>query len=244
MEILEHVTSRLAVEAELFGLGIAGEPIARNPKFPKYSIVRELLGVLPGLTKRDLRGLIDAVHLESGSKGAPVSWKNPEVWIKERLDKHEIKAAARIFEGTKRSVNPARIYGAYLLIRRYGLLSEVEGIYCENRHTSEFEIEPSSTVFRVDYFEGNVHILHWLNGYDDLARESLNCRWAELCSIRSQMRSDRSIRSALSQRTSNLKSRGLINETGRMLRLSESGRQYVSWIADTLQADRIANLLN
>ncbi|SDZ38332.1 restriction system protein [Jannaschia faecimaris] len=232
------------MEVELFGPKIAGEPIARNPKFPKYSVVRELLAVLSGLTKRDLRGLINAVYLESGSKDAPVSWTNPAFWINERLCQREKEVAERIFEGTNRSVNPARIYGAYLLISRYGLLDIVDGVYCENNNTSEFNVEPSPIVFQVDYFEGIIAIIQWLAENHVLAREELIHKWIELCETRSQMRSRRSIGSALSLRVANLKSRNLINEKGRKLHLSENGRHYASWIADTYQSDRISNLVN
>ncbi|WP_159090107.1 hypothetical protein [Ruegeria sp. Alg231-54] len=223
-------TQRLPDEATLFSPSLAVEPLVRNPKLPKYSVVRKLLGILPNVAKSDVRGLVDAKFLEAGSKERPLSWKKPDQWIAARLSGSEADIAIRIWHESEKTVNPAIIYGAYLLINRYELLSLSDGIYTKDSGTTAFCMEWSNKVFEVDYYEGLYHVLSWASERGQLDRSELQAAWCELCYLHSRMTSQKSILTSLSQRISNLKERGLLEEVNGCICLTNSGNAYTDWL--------------
>lgn len=220
--------SRLSNEEGLFNSSRASEPLARNPKFPKYSEVRTLLVILPGTRKEDVRQLIETRQLESGTVQDPVSWRCPDEWITKRLDGRAAEIALSVWVESGRRINPARIYGSHLLIRRFELLTEERGVLISNQATEGFIAGIRNRKnLELDYFEGLFHILKWIYSARELRRTELLSAWTEFCVAHTNMTSSRSMRHSLSQRVSNLKERDLISEGNCVLSLSEQGRNYI-----------------
>jgi len=214
--------------------GIKGSSIslddrfARNPKFPNYSLVKDFLIVLDGQRKSSVRGLITAKSLEAGSQGAPVSWRNPDEWMDERLVGDELDIAKHIWKGSMKTVNPANIYGSYLLISRYNLLGLRNGIFERTVRTELFLEDFSNVVCQVDFQEGIFQILLWASNEEGLTNDTLHSNWHKFCEEFTNMRSGKSIRSSLYQRVRNCRERSLLNSGRYTTSSTKLGREYIN----------------
>lgn len=201
--------------------------LVRNPKFPKYSSVRDLMKVIKGCRKQDVRAFLNAKSMESGERGAPVSWKNPDQWMSDRLTGVEKEIAERVWFGTERRLNPASIYGSYLLIVRYHLLGSDEGTLTWTERSSLFQKQSSSVIFEVDFYEGVREIIEFLSA-GDATKSDLREHWRNFCFNKTNIKSERSIDSTLSLRLTNCRERDLIKRSNENFSLCEIGLEYLT----------------
>ena len=102
----------------------------RIPLFPLYSEVRYLLPVFVGVKKSDVTHMIASIFDKTCTPQEPVEWTDPDEWIPTRLEGEDRLLAQKIWEGSRKQVNPRHIYGAYLYINSYKLLDHAgDGVY-------------------------------------------------------------------------------------------------------------------
>ena len=128
----------------------------RTPLFPLYSEVRKLLPIWEGVTQSNVRGMINAIHEQTGTPQNPVDWSDPDTWIPERLTGEERELAQRIWEETGKTVNPRHVYGSYLFISGFDLLvADGMGAYRLSERGQGFLRDDAKVVREIDesYFE-------------------------------------------------------------------------------------------
>ena len=108
----------------------------RIPLFPTYSTVQSVMNTINGVPKQSVTRLIQNIWAQTGTPQKPVDWSEPDKWIPDRLTDEDASLAKRIWEESRHEVNPRHIYGVYLLINNYALLSpDNEGNYRLSEHS-------------------------------------------------------------------------------------------------------------
>ena len=131
------------------------------PWLPTYREVRQLLGVWPGRSKALVVGLHRTLVQLHGTPDNPMSWKDPDQWIPERLSGENRDLARRIWADTNKTVNPRYTEYAWPVCQKYGLLSEdSDGVLELTDRGREFiDHELGETEELLDEREGLIELL-------------------------------------------------------------------------------------
>jgi len=204
----------------------------RTPLFPLYSEVRSLLPVLDGVSKDDVRHLIEEIWEHAGTPQNPVDWSDPDTWIGERLPKEQQLLARRIWEGTGRTANPRHIYGTYLFIYGYDLLApDASGRYRLTPRGQGFLSGDKDVVRQIDELEGIPELLAILATKPHAKRADILPEWGEFLRAYSRYGMDSTIKDTLRHRLVNAVERGFLSREGNTYDITESGEAYAaeSW---------------
>ena len=199
------------------------------PWLPTYREVRQLLGVWPGRSSADVVGLHRALIQLRGTPDNPMSWKDPDTWIPERLSGENRDLARGIWADTNKTVNPRYAEYAWPACQKYGLLAEdSDGILELTDRGREFiEHEFGETEALLDEQEGLMKILSIVAENAPAPFGKFVDPWAAYLSKHSEYRADSSIKDTLRHRLTNLLDRGLIKREGRTYKGTEAGRAYL-----------------
>lgn len=208
------------------------ESKVRTPLFPLYSWVRSLLPIFNGQKKSDVTHLIQAIWDQTGTPQNPVDWTEPDKWIDERLKGGHAKLARRIWEESGHLVNPRHMYGAYLFINGFELLSvNSDGFYVLSEAGNAF-INNDATILQVlDDAEGILKLLSILATKKKAKRGDLLPEWAEYLQEYSKFTTPGTFKDTLSRRISNLVERNLVSKDGNAYDITEEGVQYLNGAA-------------
>lgn len=213
----------------------------RVPHYPEYAAVQAFLRVAVALPPDAITGLRSKIVSLTGTPQAQLDWRDPDVWIQERLDGSDRVLALRIWTETDHQVNPRHMLGHWLLSNRYGLLDSSSG---ELRITSDGQDFMASlrseTVRRIDDQEGIFGLLSIIDQEGPASRSGLSPAWREYLETVSRVRSDSYSNSTLYMRLRNLLARELVEQEGRNYKLTERG---LTWLAPELpEADEETGL--
>lgn len=201
----------------------------RTPLFPLYSWVRALLPIFNGQKKSDVTHLIQAIWDQTGTPQNPVDWTEPDKWIEERLKGNQAKLARRIWEESDHLVNPRHMYGAYLFINGFELLSIMgDGHYELSDVGRAFLKEEVSTLQVLDDAEGMLKLLSILATKKHAKRGDLLPEWAEFLQEYSNFTTPGTFKDTLSRRISNLVERNLVARDGNAYDITEEGLKYLN----------------
>lgn len=199
----------------------------RTPLFPRYSWVRALLPVLENMPKTEVTHMIQSIWEQTGTPQNPVDWSDPDNWIVERLSGRDAELALRIWNESKHLVNPRHIYGAYLFINTYELLSPNQnGIYRLSARGKAFHVEDHLTIRELDEEEGLLRILDILASKTTARRGDFLEEWSEYLLEHSNFKTPSTFKDTLSRRLANLLERGLVKREGNAYEITESGLKY------------------
>jgi len=206
----------------------------RTPLFPLYSEVRSLLPIWDGVQKEDVRELIKEIWEHTGTPQDPVDWSDPDRWIGQRLTTEHQQMARRIWEKTGKTVNPRHVYGSYLFIYGYDLLSpETAGHYHLTERGKAFLNEDTVVVREIDELEGIPELLVILATKRKAKRADLLPEWGEFLRTYSRYGQDSTIKDTLRRRLINVVERGLATRDGNTFEITDKGYAYAadSWRA-------------
>ena len=207
----------------------ARQPLVRTPLFPLYSSVAALLQRFNGHNKELVRSLLNSIHNQAGTPQNTVDWSQPSQWIPERLQGAERELAQTIWDSSKQQINPRHIYGAYLFINTYQLLSlSPQGIYnLEARGTAFIQNDP--TLLRtLDEAEGLPQLLAIVAAHSPAKRGDLLDDWSEFLLANSKHKTSSSINSTLRYRLLNLVERGYLSREGNSYSITGTGLDYAA----------------
>ena len=207
----------------------ARQPLVRTPLFPLYSEVALLLRIFDGNSKNQVRSLIKAVHEQAGTPQNTVDWSQPNCWIPERLHGADRQLAQRIWEDSEQQVNPRHIYGAYLFINTYQLLSlNASGCYELDMRGKGFISSDPDLLRELDEAEGLPQLLAILAAHSPGKRGDLLEEWTEFLLENSNHKTPSSINSTLRQRLLNLTARGYVSREGNSYSITRAGVDYAA----------------
>ncbi len=206
----------------------------RTPLFPLYSDVRQLLNILPGVAKKNVTGMIQSIRDQTGTPQNPVDWSDPDTWIRERLTNGDAALAKNIWERSQRTVNPRHIYGAYLFINSYNLLSlDHQGVYQLEERGQAFLSEDAELLRELDEVEGLQQLLGILATKTQAKRSDLLPEWGAFLREYSKFGTASTIKDTLRRRMANLVERQLVEREGNNYTITPAGIGYAAPLSRT-----------
>lgn len=207
----------------------ARHPLVRTPLFPLYSEVAALLRIFNGISKDQVRNLIKGVHEQTGTPQNTVDWSQPSLWIPERLHGTDRQLAQRIWDESQQTVNPRHIYGAYLFINTYQLLSlNAAGQYTLEHRGNDFIACTPTLLRELDEAEGLPQLLAILAAHSPGKRADLLEEWTEFLLEHSNHKTPSSINATLRQRLLNLTARSYVSREGNTYNITSTGLDYAA----------------
>lgn len=206
------------------------EHVVRTPLFPIYSETRDLMKILKDKVSRSaLLDLIKDVYDQTGTPQNPVDWTDPDKWIDERLKGESAKLAHTIWESSNKSVNPRHMYGAYLFINGFKLLTpDSNGIYRTTEIGQKFLNDDGTVVRDLDLAEGLPQLLAILAAHSPAKRGDLLTDWGDFLAARSKYGTASTIKDTLRRRLLNLLERGYVTRDGNMYTITQKGVAYAA----------------
>lgn len=205
------------------------QTIVRTPLFPLYSEVRQLIALFEGTTKDAVWAMIKALFDQTGTPQNAVDWSNPDEWIETRLQGENRTLARKIWDGSNHTVNPRHVYGSYLFINTYTLLSlDAQGIYRQNQDGENFLKQNPSIVRKLDENEGLPQLLTILAAHSPARRGDLLDEWSEFLLENSNYGTPSTIKDTLRRRLLNLVERGFLTREGNTYSITDSGIAYAA----------------
>jgi restriction system protein len=180
-------------------------------------------------TKADFLGFLNTIWDQTGTPQNPVDWSNPDEWIGERLTGSARKLAQRIWDESSNTVNPRHVYGAYLFINTYDLLSpDTSGIYRLSKIGAAFKADDPTVVRKLDEAEGLPKLLTILAAHSPAKRGDLLDEWGEFLLANSKFGTPSTIKDTLRRRIQNLVKRGYISREGNTYTITDKGIAYAT----------------
>jgi restriction system protein len=201
----------------------------RTPLFPTYSEVHKLLPLWQGVTQGAVRGMISAIHDQTGTPKDPVDWSNPDAWIPERLSGEPASLAKRIWEQSERTVNPRHIYGSYLFVNTFRLLqADQNDVYGLTDRGEAFLQGDTKIIRELDEAEGIPDLLAILATKPQARRADLIKEWGEFLHENSTYGTPSTIKDTLRRQLVNLVERGYVERDGNSYRITKDGIAYAA----------------
>ncbi len=200
--------------------------------FPVYSSTRALLPVWAGATRRGIVDMKAAIGALRGTRQEPVDWSDPDTWIEEKISGEPRLLARRIWEDTRKQVNPRYIsnHWRFAIHHRFLEQDEVGGLHLTERGR-EFVEEPAGAVIRqIDEDQGVFKILALVAELGPAKRSDLLDSWLDFLRGESDIRSESAVKSMLSARLRNLNQRDLVNRTGYSYVITQGGLDYLEMV--------------
>jgi restriction system protein len=201
----------------------------RTPWFPPYSSVGQLLAIFDGVAKDEAANMMNDILNQTGTPKNPTDWSNPDEWISERLKGGSALLARRIWDESKRTVNPRHIQGIINFINIYNLLIEdSEGVYRLSERGKGFLDKDPAILRELDDAEGILQLLLILAPRTRAKRGDLLPEWSEFLKEHSNFAAASTIRDTLWCRLKNLSDRGLVARDGQFYSITNQGIDYAS----------------
>jgi restriction system protein len=158
---------------------IQSQQVVHSPIFPIYSDVKTLMKIWKDTTSKSAAlELVNSLWAQTGTPQNPVDWSNPDDWIDSRLSGVSKQVAKQIWEASAKKINPRYVYGSYLFVNLYELLSpDSSGIFRQTETGARFLIDDPETIRKIDEAEGLPKLLAILAGHSPAKRGDLLDEW-------------------------------------------------------------------
>ena len=204
------------------------------PLYPEYSTTITLLKAIVDMPVQDFKNMWNSIWNLRGTPQNTVDWTEPDLWISERLIGKDKEIAAKIWIGSKKTVNPRWTRGDQFLFSGYCLISENNGIYELTQEGKIFIDKAENSVMqKIDIEEGLIQILRQLSLIGSGKRADLLEEWEEYTKYNSNLKQDSVIKDYLRRRLVNLIDRKYIKREGNVYSITEKGLNYLQNIEQT-----------
>jgi restriction system protein len=207
--------------------------MVKIPLFPEYGKVKLLMKILVGKKASVYQNMWNTIWVNTGTPQNPVNWKEPNIWIPDRLNGDEMKMALTIWNESKQLVNPRYVRGPKFLIDGYELLTSEGGTFNLTEKGVEFlSSNENDTIKHIDLEEGCVFLLYLVSINASGKRGTYYSEWKEHLLKNSNYKQQSVINDSLSRRLKNLTLRSLILKEGNQYTISEEGSKYLEQFDD------------
>ncbi|MEZ4713690.1 MAG: restriction endonuclease [Caldilineaceae bacterium] len=208
-----------------------------TPDLPEYSKMELFLNIIEGVTYADYRAMYGAIWSQRGNPQETVEWADPDVWIPERLHGADAALAGRIWNESRKQVNPRYVRGLWYLANRHDLLNQnVDGLLQITDSGHLFLHEPEGDVVAaIDEYEGILTILQLVAEKGPGRRSEFLGEFSDYCRSYTTHKSDSVIKGALYDRLLNLSDRNYVQRRGQSYEVTDRGLAYL---------DRVGHLVN
>ena len=201
----------------------------RVPWFPTYREVRGLLAVWPGHSRADITKLHSTIMALTGKPADPVDWRDPDVWIPQRLSGDQRKLAHAIWTGSGKTANPRYTAGSWSLVRHYELVVEDSDgdLQLTDRGRDFLKHRLGEAESFLDMQEGLVELLTIVADSGPAQVRNFGKAWTEYLKRHSRFGAPSSVRDTLRRRLNNLLDRGLIERESAKYTVTDDGLSYL-----------------
>lgn len=198
---------------------------------PFYSNVRSIVNIWNNTRKEDIINTNKAIMDQLGTVDNPVDWSNPDIWINERLSGEEAIIASRIWNESKKAINPRYMYRLYNFVNTHKLLiSDEKGIFRISKRGQGFLINNSQIIQEIDNKEGILDLLNILSVKKSAKIRDLLPDWNEFLREFFRYGKAKTSQEMLRSRLYNLIERGYVNKERGKYSISISGLDYIKSI--------------
>ncbi len=218
--------------------------MVKTPLYPDYHVVKSLIRILDGVKVSDFKNMWNTVWGLRGTPQNTVDWKNPDIWIPERLSGKDRELALKVWNESNKLVNPRWTRGSQFLMNGYNLIQENNGIYQLNERGTEFSSlnKLSPIINEIDIAEGVIQILLQLSLIENGKRSDLLGDWSDYLKSNSNVKKESVEKDYLTRRLSNLVNRQLIKKTGNSYSISVAGLEYLDYLKQTKSHDNLSEI--
>lgn len=211
------------------------------PLYPEYGMVAKLIPLFDGIPVQTYKSMWNTIRELMGTPQNPVDWRDPDKWIPERLSGSDRELATKIWEKSKKTVNPRRVNEAMFILCGYSLIEDRGGVYVRTADGREFTDSPENAVVQhIDMEEGLIQILRQISLITRGKRSDLLEEWREYTKYNSNLRQEVVIKEYLRRRLLNLVDRGYVSREGNTYTITEKGIGYLR-IVEQSNPDGIGN---
>lgn len=232
---LNESSETLAADLTMIAVTSATNSDKRSPTphLPTYSQVRHYLQTMDGVSYTLYRVMYSDIWAQRGNPQEQEDWSDPDVWILQRLQGKQRELAMRIWQDSKRTVNPRYTRGAWYLVSNHGLLSRQEpDVLRMTQRGHHFLKEPGGSVeAEIDSYEGLLTILRIVSERGPGRRREFVADYADFCRAYTTYESENVIKSSLYDRLMNLIDRGFVSRSGQQYGVTDTGLGYLNQYA-------------
>lgn len=201
--------------------------IVQAPIFPTYADLGHAIRMFDGESLRLVRDTMNAIYNQAGTPQSPVDWSDPDKWIAERLAFELYGFAKKVWEGSKKTLNPRYLQGCYLFINRMDLLNIDSGVYRLNERGKKFLADDEAVLRELDAVEGLPKLLSLIAERSPCKRGDILPAWSDYLKAVSLFGTPKTFADTLQRRLRNLSERGLVTREGNYYAITETGLHWL-----------------
>lgn len=200
-----------------------------TPHLPPYRIACHFIRQLDTVPLALVRTVFDEIWAQRGSPQQQVEWANPDQWITQRLSEEVRDLALKLWEGSKRELNPRYYRGPWLFSQNHQLLisDESESLRLTPKGKAFLESPRGSVVAEIDQLEGMLIVLKLVAELGPGKRSVFLPAFSDFCQENTSYRSEVVIKGAQYDRLFNLIDRGFLTRSGQTYEVTELGLSYL-----------------
>ena len=199
---------------------------------PKYAVAQQFLRIMDGTTQSKYWSMWNDITSQAGTKQNNVNWKDPEVWIPERLHGDSRALAFRLWRESGKLINPRWSYEILRFVISKGLAELDDGSFIQSERGKCFISEDEAVVKEIDDKEGVIFLLNAIADRGPGTRKDFIDVYTRLCRSHTTW-TDNSIANSFSTRVNNLADRSLITTKGHTYQISDAGLTYLQHVSGT-----------
>lgn len=199
-----------------------------TPHYPTYQNACQFIRLMDGASYPLYRSLNDSILEQRGNPQQQVDWSQPDEWILNRLSGEEQKLAMKIWEGSKKTLNPRHLRGCWYFSQNHGLLVNQNDVMKITDHGRSFLDEPvGAIVATTDQYEGTLKVLQLVAESGPGRRSLFLPDFGEFCQNFTTYRSEGVFKNALYNRLANLIERGYVHRSRQAYEITDCGLNYL-----------------
>lgn len=201
----------------------------KTPLYPDNQTVIYLLKIVESIKVVDFKNMWNAIWELRGTPQNTVDWKNPDIWIDQRLHGRDKEIALKIWNESNKTVNPRYTRGTQFLINGYGLIEEKQGNYKLTEKGKLFISSKNNDAVRyIDTQEGLEFILLHLSAIGKSKRSDFIDAWERYLKNNSNVKKESVVKDYLRVRLSNLTNRNYLKREGHYYTITKEVEKYLN----------------
>jgi len=198
------------------------------PTMPLYSNLKSIIKIWDNVRKEAINNTNKTILSQVGTIENPVDWSNPDKWINERLSGDDAIIALKVWNESKKTINPRYMVRLYNFINNHGLLDvDSNGVYHIGKKGDLFLLNDPHVIQGVDNKEGIIDLLNILSFKKSAKIRDILPDWDEFIRLFFRYGKAQTSQEMLRSRLYNLIERKLINKEKGRYSISPSGLDYI-----------------
>jgi len=199
---------------------------------PLYSNLKNIIKIWDNVPKDSIKDTIRTILNQVGTIENPVDWSDPDKWINERLTGEDAIIALKVWNESKKTINPRYMVRLYNFINTHALLElDKNKIYHIEKRGNLFLSNDAHIVHEIDNKEGIPDLLNILSLKKSAKIRDILPDWDEFIQLFFRYGKAQTSQEMLRSRLANLTERNLIFKERGFYSISPKGLDYIKSIS-------------